>query len=34
MTKKPDAYMTDEESPEWTAEAAAEARPYAEVFPE
>ena len=26
--------MIDEENPEWTAEAAAEARPFAEVFPE
>ena len=26
--------MTDEENPEWTAESAAEARPFSEVFPE
>jgi uncharacterized protein (DUF4415 family) len=26
--------MTDEENPEWTAEAAAEAKPFSEVFPE
>jgi len=25
--------MTDEENPEWTAEAAAEAKPFSEVFP-
>lgn len=34
MAKRPDPYMTDEENPEWTADAAAEARPFAEVFPE
>lgn len=33
MTKKPDPYMTEEENPEWTPEAAAEARPFAEMFP-
>ncbi len=26
--------MTDEENPEWTAEAAAEAKPFSEIFPE
>ena len=34
MAKKPDPFMTDEENPEWTAEAAAEAKPFSEVFPE
>ena len=34
MPKKPDPFMIDEENPEWTAEAAAEAKPFAEMFPE
>jgi uncharacterized protein (DUF4415 family) len=34
MTKKPDPFMTDEENPEWTAEANAEAKPFSEVFTE
>lgn len=34
MLKKPDPYMIDEENPEWTVEAAAEAQPFAEAFPE
>ena len=34
MANKPDPAMIDEENPEWTPEAAAEARPFAEVFPE
>ncbi len=34
MARKPDPFMTDEENPEWTAEAAAEAKPFSEVFPE
>ena len=33
MAKKPDAFMIDEENPEWTEKAAAEARPFGEVFP-
>ncbi len=33
MAKAPDPYKVDEENPEWTAQAAAEARPFAEVFP-
>jgi uncharacterized protein (DUF4415 family) len=33
MAKKPDPFIIDEENPEWTAEAAAEARPFSEVFP-
>lgn len=33
MAKTPDPYMTDEENPEWTAQAAAEARPFGEMFP-
>ena len=34
MAKKPDPFMMDEENPEWTPEATAEARPFREVFPE
>jgi uncharacterized protein (DUF4415 family) len=34
VTKKPDPFMTDEENPEWTAEANAEAKPFSEEFPE
>ena len=34
MAKAPDPYRIDEENPEWPAPAAAEARPFAEVFPE
>ncbi len=34
MAKTPDPFMTDEENPEWTAQAAAEARPFAEMLPE
>ena len=34
MAKAPDPYKLDEENPEWTAQAAAEARPFAEMFPE
>ena len=34
MAHKPDPFMTDEENPEWTAEAAADARPFKDVFPE
>ena len=34
MTKRPDPYMIDDENPEWSSEAAAEARPFADVFPE
>lgn len=34
MAKRPDPYKIDEENPEWTAEAASEARPFAEMFPE
>jgi hypothetical protein len=34
MARKPDPFMTDEENPEWTAEAAAEAKPFREVFAE
>ena len=33
MARRPDPYKTDGENPEWTAEAAAEARPFAEVLP-
>ena len=33
MSKAPDPYRIDEENPEWTAQAAAEARPFAEMFP-
>jgi uncharacterized DUF497 family protein/uncharacterized protein (DUF4415 family) len=33
MAKKPDAFMIDEENPEWTEKTAAEARPFGEVFP-
>ena len=33
MANKPDPFMIDDENPEWTAEASAEARPFAEVFP-
>ncbi len=34
MAKEPDPFMIDEENPEWTAEANAEAKPFSEVFPE
>ena len=34
MAKRPNPYMIDEENPEWTAAAAAAARPFAEMFPE
>lgn len=34
MAKKPDPFMADEENPEWAAAAAAEAKPFGEVFPE
>jgi uncharacterized protein (DUF4415 family) len=34
MAKKPDPFMIDEENPEWTAEANAEAEPFSDVFPE
>ncbi len=34
MAERPNPYMIDEENPEWTAEAAAEARSFSEVFPE
>ncbi len=33
MAKKPDPFMTDEENPEWTGAATAEAKPFSEVFP-
>ena len=33
MAKAPDPYRIDEENPKWTAQAVAEARPFAEVFP-
>jgi uncharacterized protein (DUF4415 family) len=34
MAKKPDPFMIDEDNPEWTAKETAEARPFAEVFPD
>ena len=34
MAKRPDPYLIDEENPEWTPGAAAEAKPFAEVFPD
>lgn len=34
MAKKPDPYMIDDENPEWTPTSAAEARPFAEIFPD
>jgi uncharacterized protein (DUF4415 family) len=33
MSKKPDPFMIDEENPEWTPEATAEAQPFGDVFP-
>ncbi len=33
MARAPDPYRADEENPEWTAQATAEARPFAEMFP-
>ena len=34
MARKPDPFVIDEENPEWTPEATAEARPFKEVFPD
>ncbi len=34
MAKKPDAFMIDEENPEWTAREIAEASPFREIFPD
>ena len=34
MSKKPDPFMIDDENPEWTPEANAEAKPFGEVFPD
>lgn len=33
MAAKPDPFMIDDENPEWTAQSAAEARPFADLFP-
>lgn len=33
MASKPDPFLIDDENPEWTAESAAEARPFSEMFP-
>ncbi len=33
MSKKPDPFMIDDENPEWTPEATAEAKPFGEMFP-
>ncbi len=34
MSRKPDPFMIDEENPEWTPEATAEAKPFGDVFPD
>jgi len=33
MSRKPDPFMIDDENPEWTPEATAEAKPFGEMFP-
>lgn len=34
MTKKPDPFMIDDENPEWTEAAFAEAKPFKDLHPE